>query len=203
MTNMRSALLLCVCTLMFQACAQKPYLELAYQLPAPTATQAGKKVCLKVNDVRKDKELFSENAKKEFQNFTGYFNLTIVSTDEKSTQVGAYELQQLFQKTMEKRLQNMGIDVLQECSGLQPIMQVDIKRFKIDLVERKWKARVAYEVSLTPDSKNIIKESVSGNAERGRLVGSKAAEKVVGELFTDMINRLNIDRLFDQGLGKK
>ena len=77
-------------------------------------------------------------------------------------------------------------------------MQVEIKIFKIDLINRKWKANVSYETSLTADGKNIVKETVSGKAERVKLVGSKAAQEVVGDLFTDMINRLDINRLFDQ-----
>jgi hypothetical protein len=31
-----------------------------------------------------------------------------------------------------------------------------------------------------------------------KLMGSGGAEKVISEIFTDMINRLNIERLFQQ-----
>jgi uncharacterized lipoprotein YajG len=186
--------------MMIQACAKKPYIDLTYQLPAPSASQAGKQVCLSVVDSRQERELFSNTAKKEFENFTGFFNLTVVGIDKKRSQIGAYELEQLFQKTLEQRLQNMGVDVLKACDGQYPTIQVTIKTFKIDLADRKWKAQVSYETSLTTDGKNFIKESVTGKADRVKIVGSKAAQTVVGELFTDMINRLNINRLFDQSM---
>lgn len=196
----RVAVVICLGMMMIQTCAKKPYLELTYQLPAPSASQSGRKVCLSVVDARQDKELFGVNAQKEFPNFSGFFHLNVVTLDKKSSQIGAYELEQLFQKTLEKRLQNMGVDVLKKCSEQVPVMQVAIKAFKIDLVDRKWRAGVKYEAGLTADGNSFVKETVSGKAERVKLVGSKAGQTVAGELFTDMINRLNINRLFDQSM---
>lgn len=186
--------------MMIQGCAKKPYIDLNYQLPAPSASQKGKKVCLTITDKRQDPDLFGETAGKEFQNFTGFFNLTVVDTDQKSSQVGAFELEQLFQRAMEKRLQNMGIEVLSKCSDQQLAMQVTIKTFKINLANQRWKAQVSYEASLTADGKNFVKETVTGKGERVKLMGTKAAQTVVGELFSDMINRLDINRLFDQSM---
>lgn len=184
--------------IMITSCAKQPYMEMAYNLPAPSASQIGSQVCLTVSDVRTDPELFGDAAQKEFQNFTGIYALTVVSVDKKRSSLGAYKLEELFQKTLEIRLENMGAEVLQACGEETPVMQVEIKTFKIELINRKWRANVAYIANLTADGKNIIKETVSGKAERIKLVGSKAAQRVVGELFTDMINRLDINRLFDQ-----
>jgi hypothetical protein len=39
---------------------------------------------------------------------------------------------------------------------------------------------------------------VTGSAERLKVMGRGGAEKVIGEIFTEMINRLNIERLFAQ-----
>lgn len=188
--------LLFLSMVMLQACAKKPYLELEYQLPAPSAALKASQTCLKVKDIREDPEIFGNAAKKEFENFSGFFSLSVVSVDKKRSQIGAYELAQLFQKTLEKRLQNMGVEVLKECAEGKPVLQAQVKIFKIDLVEGRWRADVSYEAGLTRDGKNIVKEAVSGKAERVKLVGGKAAQRVVGELFTDMINRLDIYRLF-------
>lgn len=184
--------------IMIQACAKQPYLEITYQLPAPSASQKGYEVYLMVKDNRKDTLLFGPAAQKEFQTFTGIYALTVVGVDKKRSTIGTYQLEQLFEKTLETRLQNMGVEVFKEHIDQKPVLQIDIKTFKIELVNHKWRANVAYEASLTADGKNIVKETVSGKAERVKLVGSKAAQRVVGELFSDIINRLDINRLFDQ-----
>ena len=181
-------------------CASKPYLDLTYQLPAPSASQKGNLVCLTVKDARQNKTLFSNAAKKEFQNFNGLFNLSIVDINKKQSQLGTYKIEELFQKTLGKRMQNMGIKVQKGCLDQKPVMQVDIKKFKIDIVNHRWKASVGYEAIFTRDGKKKVKETISGNAERIKIVGSKAAQSVVEELFTDMINRLDINRLFDQSI---
>lgn len=194
-----SIFLLLVSTLI-QACAAKPYLAMSYQLPAPSASQIGKKACLTVADTRDSTEIFEDSARKVFKDFNGTFNLTVLSIDDKSRGYGNIELEMLFQKALEERLRNMGIEILSTCSDQQPSMRVEIKIFKINLSSHKWKAKVAYEASLTTDGRKTVKESVTGNAERVKLVGSKAAETAVAGLFTDVINRLDINRLFDQSM---
>jgi hypothetical protein len=59
-------------------------------------------------------------------------------------------------------------------------------------------ADISYEASLTQDTQLVAREVVTGSAERLKMIGSGGAEKVIGEIFTDMINRLNIERLFQQ-----
>ncbi|MDX2454748.1 hypothetical protein, partial [Desulfosarcina sp.] len=79
-----------------------------------------------------------------------------------------------------------------------PVFQININQFHINLVGLKWMADISYEVSLTQDTQLVAREVVSGSAERLKVMGSGGAEKVIGEIFTDMINRLNIERLFQQ-----
>ncbi len=191
-------LLLLLLSPWIQACAAKSYLEMTYQLPAQSAAQMGRKACLTVTDTRKTPEIFSSSAQKAYKNFSSFFNLTVLSIDEKSAHYGNVELEMLFQRALEERLQNMGVELLSSCSDQYPTLNVAVKTFQIDLIRRKWIANVAYEASLTVDRKKIVKESVAGKAERVKLVGSKAAQTVVEELFNDMINRLDINRLFDQ-----
>jgi hypothetical protein len=66
------------------------------------------------------------------------------------------------------------------------------------LIGQKWMADISYEASLTQDTQLVAREVVTGSAERLKVMGSGGAEKVIGEIFTDMINRLNIERLFQQ-----
>jgi len=112
--------------------------------------------------------------------------------------VGSYELPMLFEKAFSRRLEKLGVKVAQKPSMDIPVFQIKLNRFWISLIGQKWQAKVSYEASLAQDTKMVARELVSGSAERVRVVGSGGAEKVIGELFTDMINRLDIERLFAQ-----
>jgi len=75
-------------------------------------------------------------------------------------------------------------------------LHIDINRFYISLIGNKWLADVGYKASLMKDGQRIASETVTGSAERPKVVGRGGAEKVIGEIFTDVINQLDIERLF-------
>jgi hypothetical protein len=104
----------------------------------------------------------------------------------------------LFETAMKQRLQKLGVEVAGSPSPSVPLFLVKINQFRINLVGQKWLADVSYEVSLTQEKQLVAREVVTGSAERVKIMGSGGAEKVIGEIFTDMINRLNIERLFEQ-----
>ena len=55
-----------------------------------------------------------------------------------------------------------------------------------------------YQASLLDNGNLLSKESVSGQAERLKVMGKKGAEKVLSELLTDVANKLNLIGLFQQ-----
>jgi hypothetical protein len=55
-----------------------------------------------------------------------------------------------------------------------------------------------YRAGLLDEGSLLSKESVSGEAERLSVTGKSDAEKILGELLTDMANKLNLVRLFQQ-----
>jgi hypothetical protein len=58
---------------------------------------------------------------------------------------------------------------------------------------------MAYEARLMKEGELRTKQMKSGEGERLKLLGRKEADTVVGETFTDMVNQLNVERLFQQG----
>jgi hypothetical protein len=99
--------------ILFQiGCGSKAYLNVDYSLPDGSQSLSGKKVFLQVADSRSDKEIFTENAKKKYKDFTGLFSLTVVTADERRQVVGAYDLSGLFKEALSKRLAAMGAVVL-------------------------------------------------------------------------------------------
>ena len=194
---MKLTLLLLVVTGCF-ACAKKSYIDVDYRLPIAADTLAGRTVFVVTRDLRSDKEIFNKRANENFEHFTGLFSLSLVMPDDQTKILGAYPLPKLFETALTQRLQKLGVGVSATSSPSIPIFQININQFHINLVGQKWMADIAYDVSLTQDTQLVAREVVTGSAERLKVMGSDGAEKVIGEIFTDMINRLNIERLFQQ-----
>jgi uncharacterized lipoprotein YajG len=180
------------------SCAKKSYIDVDYRLPSAADTLAGRTVFVETRDLRSDTEIFNKRAKERFGNFTGLFALSLETTDKQQKVLGAYTLPALFEAAINQRLQKLGVAVASESSPSVPVFQININQFHINLVGQKWMADISYEASLTQDTQLVAREVVTGNAERLKVMGSGGAEKVIGEIFTEMINRLNIERLFQQ-----
>jgi hypothetical protein len=76
-------------------------------------------------------------------------------------------------------------------------LEVAVQTFRIDLKKHKWVADLGYAVSLHKPSGTVLTEKIRGKAERVKLVGKGDIEKVIGEIFSDSVNRLNLKRLLD------
>lgn len=195
--GMNVALLLVVAAMVF-SCAKKSYIDVNYRLPTAADTLPGRSVFVETRDHRSETEIFNERAKEQFKHFTGLFALALEVSDDQQRVLGAYDLPALFETALKERLHKLGVATVSERPTDTPVFQVKINRFYIKLVGQKWFAEVSYEASLTQDAHLIAREVVSGSAERVKIMGSGGAEKVIGEIFTEMINRLNIERLFAQ-----
>ena len=77
-------------------------------------------------------------------------------------------------------------------------MVIALERFLLDLVHRNWTVTMSYEARVIKNGKVLASQMISGEAERLRLVGRGDADKVMGEIFTDLVNRLDVARLFQQ-----
>ncbi len=194
---LKMTILLLVITSCF-SCAKKSYINVEYRLPSAAGTLAGRSVFFETRDLRSNTELFNKRAKDKFEHFTGLFALSLAMPDNQQKVLGAYALPMLFQTALNRRLQKLGVTVTEKPSPNVPVFQIKINQFHINLIGHKWLADISYEASLAQDTQLVAREVVTGSAERMKVMGSGGAEKVIGEIFTEMINRLNIERLFQQ-----
>ncbi|MCD4716111.1 MAG: hypothetical protein K8R45_05145, partial [Desulfobacterales bacterium] len=67
-----------------------------------------------------------------------------------------------------------------------------LNEFLLDLVDQRWMVKMSYEAKLLKEGKVLATRTVSGQAERFKLIGRDEAGRAVGEIFTDMINRLDV-----------
>jgi hypothetical protein len=177
------------------ACASPPYLNVRYNLPPASDVLQGKKVILNLKDTRINKNIFTEKAQKEFDNFDGSFVLSL--TEGKiSGPVEILDLPSLFKEALKKRLETMGVEVVTGDMNDAPLLEITLEKFFLDLKGRNWIADISYETKLTRDNKNIAREKVSGKAERYKVMGKGAGEKLIGEIFSESINQLDIQNLF-------
>jgi hypothetical protein len=179
------------------ACASKSYINLTYNLPVATDDLKGKRVFLDCKDQRTDKKMFGPKAQAEFKHFTGLFSLS-VDQGKKPFVAGAFDLTSLFNEAFNRRLKNLGTEVIPTKEKATPVIEINIKKFHLDLVDRKWVTSIRYEARLLKDSRLMATENISADAERVKVIGSGDAEKILGEIFTDSVNRLNLRKLLDQ-----
>jgi uncharacterized lipoprotein YajG len=179
-------------------CVGRSYLIVDYELPTPGRTLAGQTVFVTVKDARADDRVFTPAAAAEFEAFQNRFNLNLVNSQGGRLQAGQYDLKGLFKEAFRKRLEDHGVRVVEERGGYVPVFEIEIKKLTIDLAHRKWVVAVDYEASLSRDSQLIARESVTGGAERLKIIGRKEADRAFSEIFTEIVNRLNIVHLFQQ-----
>ena len=177
------------------ACAKPYHLYVKYDLPQKSIALEGKQVTLQIIDERDTEALFTEKAQNEFDLWDGTFAL--YHTDKKPKgEVQTYDLPALLKEVMKKRLESMGVQVMEGGMDVAPLFELTLKIFLLDLKNRTWVTDITYEAKLTKDNKKIGREQVSGQAERTKIMGKGAGEKLIGEIFSDSINRLDIEKLF-------
>ncbi|MBW2437017.1 MAG: hypothetical protein JRF29_07050 [Deltaproteobacteria bacterium] len=178
------------------SCASKNYLVVNYQLPSETITAKETEIVLIFKDQRAEQAIVTQSAKMALKDFSGNFALIVTSDSKNERLVGAFSLSSLMKSIFTQRLKNAGIRVASEDQGQATALEIILKAFKLDLVERKWVVQMSYQANFLKHNRFVSGETITGNAERLRVVGSKDAEKVIGELMTDAVNRLDLDALF-------
>ena len=183
---------------MMSACASKPFLKVHYQLPSSSTALTGESISLAVSDRRNDDSFLSSNAKKSIKNFNDTYSLVVLHDDGSGNLIGAYDLDSLLREIFRQRLKNEGLQVIAIADSADANLEIELKEFKLDIVDRKWVLHMSYQAGLSKNRGLIAKESVNGSAERLKIMGKSDAEKILGELVSDMVNKLDVARLLQQ-----
>ena len=194
----RFAFSVMILAVLVSACASKPFLKVQYQLPSSSTASTGERISLAVSDRRNDDSFLSRNAKKSIKNFNGTYSLVVLRDDRSGNLIGAYDLDSLLREIFRQRLKNEGLRVIDIADSAYANLEIELKEFKLDIVDRKWVLRMSYQAGLSKNSGLIAKESVNGSAERLKVMGKSDAEKILGELVTDMVNKLDVAKLLQQ-----
>ena len=189
--------LLFLCGSGLWSCASSPFLKVHYQLPDESESLKDITVFLSFNDTRRNKAILSQPAREDLRDFSGNFTLVIGGQNTPEKLLGVYNLASLVKEIFTQRLQHSGIEVVENPNGPAEI-EIVLKEFRLDLQSRNWIFSMNYQINLVKDDKLMASESISGTAERLKTVGARDAEKVISELATDMVNKLDVAAFFRQ-----
>jgi hypothetical protein len=188
----------CILLILTGACSSKPFLIVNYQLPSPTDTLADKEVSQVIIDKRQSKAFLSESAQKSLREFDETFSLVVLKEDGSGNLLGIYEVDALIDEIFKQRLINIGLQVSAPTGQTEYELEIKLEEFKLDLAGRKWILNMSYQANLLKNGRLRAVESVNGSAERLKVMAKSDAEKLLGELLTDMVNKLDLVKLFQQ-----
>jgi len=185
-----------VALLFTQACSSIAYIQLNDRLPAKANALEGRKVFLAVEDERKTKEFAGRGVKREFDNFSETLSYSVRKGTEPPLKLGLYDAPSLVKEAFRLRIENEGVEIVPEKKASQVELVFVLQEFSLDLIDRTWKVRLGYEARLVKNGAVLSKQFATGEAERLKIIGTEQADAVVGDLFADVMNRINLVKLF-------
>jgi len=185
------------------SCATVPELKIDYRLPPKSEALKSKRVFVGFEDARASEDLIGRGAKKEYKNFTGNITYSLARDDEPGFRRGAYKVPSLFKDVFQRRLTYLGAEVVSDKEDGDVEMRIVLKELLLDLIEedlvkKKWTVAMSYEARIIQNGEVLASQKISGQGERAKVVGKGDADKVMGEVFEDLVNRLDVPRLFQQ-----
>jgi hypothetical protein len=180
------------------ACASSNVLSVKYQLPPPAGETLTRSVTIALVDDRQTDAFLTPSARNELEGFAGVYALTVARPGGGGELKGAYPVDVLFKEVLRYRLENAGVKVVPPGAMADAELKLALKEFQLDFGDRKWGAAVAYTAQLLRNATMASQQTINGSAERTFLMGKGDADKVVGELVSDTINKLDVALLFKQ-----
>ncbi len=187
-----------VLLILIAACSSKPFLIVNYQLPESSESLEGIQTSLRILDVRENKTFLSVNAKKSLKAFDDTYSLIVLQADGSGNLIGLYPVDALMAEIFKQRLNSHGLLVTTTTDNTPNTLEVRLKQFKLDLVRQKWMVSMNYQANLMRNGQLVATESVDGSAERLKVTGKGDAEKLLGELITDMVNKLDVGTIYER-----
>ena len=185
------------------SCATVPELKINYRLPPKSDALHSMRVFIGYEDERASKDLMGRGAQKEYRNFTGNITYSLAREDEPGFRRGAYKVPSLFKDVFKRRLNYLGAEVVSNKEYSDVELRIVLKELlldlvKEDLVKKKWTATMSYEAQIIQNGEVLAKQMISAQGERAKIVGKADADKVMSEVFEDLVNSLDVPRLFQR-----
>ncbi len=179
------------------ACATFHDLKVRYQLPDASSALEGTRMALRFHDARPSPDILGAGAVPEFKNFTGDSAFRIDDAAGAELGRGQYRVMEMVREAFTMRIEAEGVSGAApgETEGLQ--RGVVVKKLLLDLMEGRWIAKMDFQARLEKSGTLLATQKISGEAERHRIVGRREAHRAMSEIFTDVVNRLDLQELIE------
>jgi hypothetical protein len=177
------------------ACATLPSMNVTYKTVPESDILEGTEIYFRFIDKRSDKDIIGQGAKEIYKHFSGNINFIVSKGKKDESLVGVYEAESLFKNALSIYLENMGLRLLTVRKTGTPELVIKLHDFVLDLSGRRWVARIVYEAEFIQDGDVLIRK-FKGEGEKYRISGLTQADQVMSETFTDIVNQLDVKRMF-------
>lgn len=188
----------CILGLLMACATPQTYLTVGFRVPVATGELAGQNVRLAVTDDRTRPDVLSPAAAGKLAGFRDRYQLIWMAGDEDRRPGGYHNLANLFRAAFERRLLQLGVAAVPGSKPEVPVLAVSIREFWVDLADRRWVAGIGYEAALSLADGTRVSETITGSAERMRIVGREGLDELLADIFSTLINRADIRRLFEK-----
>jgi hypothetical protein len=178
------------------ACASVREVKVSYHLPEPRSALEGRTVFIGFQDRREDPDILTPAAREEYTYHSGNVDLSVTGVNGEPSAEGLRNVPSLFRDVFAMRIRQLGGGVASVERRADAAVTIALSAFSLDLQDRTWKARMAYELIVRLDDQVRARQEISGEAEHVKIVGLKQADQLMGELFTDVVNRPDLPELF-------
>jgi len=180
------------------ACSSMPEINITYRIPEKSDDLKGIKVLLVFKDARRTEDILGIGAREEYKYFSGNISFSLARGKEQGFKIGIYDVPVLFMEGFKRGLENRGVKVVSAKRAGQIELLIVLNEFFLDLIDKKWVVTMEYEARLLKEGKVLAKQLINGRAERAKIIGRGQVDTVMGEIFTDMVNKMDLSRLYKQ-----
>ena len=184
---------------LFVSCATIPTLDVTYKIMPKSNILEGNEVFFQFVDKRTDKEIIGKGARKLYENYSGNINFILSKEGSGEYLAGIYDIESLFRKAFAFSLENNGLKLLDKSSPDASELIIKLNKFILDLEGRQWIAAISYNAEFIKNAETVVRK-FKGEGQKFRISGLNQSHMVVSEVFTDMINQLDIKSLFARGI---
>ena len=172
-------------------CSTISEINLLYSLPNPNHRLRGVKIYILFKDKRERKDILSDKAKKVLKNFSGTLTFHLKRYGDTAFRIGPFSLKEIFSESLKFLVENNGAQVVR-AGKTDTGLEISVNRFFLDFKERKWKVDIAFTVTFIKTEKVSSSQKIEGSGERLRLFGTKQASELISEVFTELLNRIDL-----------
>jgi hypothetical protein len=174
------------------ACGGGYLLDMVYQPPFAPPALVGQHLVLALRDGRRQPISLTPRATEAFPYFTDRYRLLPGSGSGRAA-AGVFELEELFREAFRQRLLELGAALAEEpAAESAPVLSVTILVFQLDLQAHRWVGELELAAEVSGPDRRQATQRVAVSGERWRTYGRGGASELMGSLFTEAVNRIDI-----------